>query len=63
MKAIRINEYGNIDCLCYEEIDEPICPDDKVKVKIYYFSMLKQPVLFDFGTDGQFRWCSEKLTG
>jgi len=39
MKAIRINEYGNIDCLCYEEIDEPICPDDKVKVKIYYGSI------------------------
>ena len=34
MKAIRINEYGSANSLCYEEVEEPSCPDDKVKVKI-----------------------------
>ncbi|MBC8312303.1 MAG: zinc-binding dehydrogenase [Candidatus Marinimicrobia bacterium] len=34
MKAVRINEHGGIDKLLYDEIDEPSCLPDKVKVKV-----------------------------
>ena len=34
MKAVRINEHGGIDKLIYDEIDEPSCPPDKVKIQV-----------------------------
>ena len=34
MKAIQINEHGNIEVLKPSEIDEPECTDSKVKIKI-----------------------------
>lgn len=34
MKAVRIKEHGGIDKLHYEEIPEPFCPPDKVKVNV-----------------------------
>jgi len=34
MKAIQIQKHGNIEVLDYLDIDEPICPSDKIKIKI-----------------------------
>ncbi|MBC8214754.1 MAG: zinc-binding dehydrogenase [Candidatus Marinimicrobia bacterium] len=34
MKAVRIHEHGGLEALRYEEIPEPICNDEKVKVQI-----------------------------
>ncbi len=34
MKAVRIHEHGGREVLRYEDIPEPICSDDKVKVQI-----------------------------
>ena len=34
MKAVRIYEHGEIDTLIYDDVPEPPCPSDKVKVQI-----------------------------
>ncbi len=34
MKAVRIIEHGSVDKLLYDEIDEPSCPPDKVKINV-----------------------------
>ena len=34
MKAVRIIEHGGIDKLIYDEISEPSCPPDKVKIRV-----------------------------
>ena len=34
MKAIQINKHGSLDVLTLSEIDEPVCTDSKVKIKI-----------------------------
>ena len=34
MKAIQINKHGSLDVLKLSEIDEPVCTDSKVKIKI-----------------------------
>ena len=32
MKAVRISKHGGLDALTYDEIPEPNCPSDKVKI-------------------------------
>ena len=34
MKAVRIHEHGGIDVLQLDEVDQPVCYHDKIKVKI-----------------------------
>ena len=34
MKAVRIHEHGGINVLQVDEVDQPICTSDKIKVKI-----------------------------
>ena len=39
MKAIRIHSFGGPDVLSIDTIDEPNCPNDKVKIKIMATSL------------------------
>ena len=34
MKAVRIHKHGGLDALMYDDIQEPDCPPDRVKVKV-----------------------------
>ena len=34
MKAVIINSHGTADVLRVDEVDEPVCPPDKIKVNI-----------------------------
>ena len=34
MKAIQIKKHGDVGVLSYSEIDEPVCPPNKIKIKI-----------------------------
>ena len=65
MKAIQIKKHGDASILECSRIDEPSCPDDKVKVKIEACSVnhldiwvrsgipgLKLPLPLILGSDG-----------
>ena len=34
MKAVRISKHGGLDALTYDDIPEPDCPSDKVKIRV-----------------------------
>ena len=34
MKAVRISKHGGLDALTYDDIPEPDCPSDKVKIHV-----------------------------
>ena len=34
MKAVRIYEHGGLDKLIYDDLPQPDCPPDKVKINI-----------------------------
>ncbi len=34
MKAVRISKHGELDALAYDDIPEPDCPSDKVKIRV-----------------------------